>query len=246
MATGIMSVSPAPFVGALAETLPTYQLPVPPLAVEGATGIYDAATLLGNTGDSIASWASVGGVGPTLTPAGGGATSPTAPTLVFGSDGAPALRFDRTSKQTLGAAFVANQPRTLVSVARMTSYAGTTILEGILGSGPVSDYGQIQTITGAGIPRTYAGASLNLTGSSAAGGWHVFISVFSGTSSVIRMDGAEAIGAAGALNSGILSVASYLDIFSSIEVKKVINYPFALTLAQRNTLTTALKTQYGI
>lgn len=241
MATGLMQVSPAPFTGPLSATLPVY---VPPVPVPGATAVYNAQSLRYGNGESVNSWASVDGKGPILTPSGGGAPSPAAPLML--ADNVPAVRFVAASRHALGAAFPSGQPRSLVVVGKIRDYS-TGVLQGVVGSGQnPSALGQVLGILSTEVPRTYAGTALNLSNTRAGTGWHVWIAVFSGDNSVIAQDGAEATGPAGTQTSSLLTVGNIQGEFSNLDVREIISYPFALTKAQRDTITTTLRDRHGI
>lgn len=236
MANGILQVSPAPFTGERANSLPIY---IPGMPVAGASGIWDSRNIRQSVGSAVSTWAGIDGIGPTLTPSGAGAPSANAPTLVSTADGGQAVRFVATNKNALGAALPRTIPNTVVVVGRFTEIPTSAGLQALVGSGtPTSGLGQILASTD--IPRTYAGASLSLTGRHPGTGYHVFIAVFAGENSVIRMDGFESVGPAGNLGGNALSIASYQDKFSNIEVKKVAYYPFAMSFADREKTVAAL------
>lgn len=241
MATGIMQISPARFTGALADTLPQY---VPPLPVAGATGRWEADRIRQDVDTDVTAWPGVD-FGPILT-TGGVGISATAPTLIVGTGGTPSVQFDGVS-DALGVAQATPQPNTVVAVAAVKALTGgiTTIVSGGFDGVNIA---QVLGVNSSGRARAYDGASLDLTAAGAIGtGLHVWLAVYNGASSVIRVDATEATGSAGTNNQGgNLNLATYGSGFANVEIKSVIYYPFALDATQRSDIVTALRDRHGI
>lgn len=242
MSNGIMQIAPSSFVGEKAKTLPRYS---PPLPVPGATAVYSTYNLPQQAGELVTEWPSANGLGEKLTVVGAGSTLVDAKAPRMMADGS--VRFSRLNSETLGAPLNNSQPRTVVAVARVWKLQGqTSYLDAIVSSGQNKNaLGQVMAVNGSGTARTYAGGSINLTGFGVGTDWHVFISVFDGANSVIRVDNNELIGDAGVHTSSQIVLGSYQSQFSDIEVREVISYPGALSLEDRVTTVEKLKARYG-
>ncbi|UFS59460.1 hypothetical protein [Subtercola endophyticus] len=152
------------------------------------------------------------------------------------------VHFVKANSNSLGGALARVTPHTVATVVRWHT-ASATVLEAATGSGvPAVNVQGNSANTGM---RTYSGTALTVA-ATIGSPWHVYLSVFNGTSSVSRLDNlTEVTGDAGSGLGSVLSLGAFGTTFSNCDIKKVIYWPFAMTSTDRTTQVASLKTEYG-
>jgi hypothetical protein len=135
------------------------------------------------------------------------------------------------------AAITAMPVFTQVIVAKITS----TNTAAIMGSSPNANIGRYTTTWFMSGGTLLAGTTADTTG------WHIFIGVFNGASSVFRVDGTEAAGNAGANTMQQVRLFSGDNAsFTKGSIREAALYNRALTGPERTALHAHLAAKYGL
>lgn len=156
-----------------------------PSDIAGLAGWWDAADTgtISTSGSSVTSWADKSGSGPSFDPPGAAPS-----TGIVTRNGLNTISFDGVDdslQMSTGLVDLAVQPFTVAfAVKQDTKVSGCHFAD--LGTG-----GRRILCSGDSNWRIYANGSVVDSGVSADTNWHVFVAVFAGVSSVIRLDGVQ-------------------------------------------------------
>jgi len=178
---------------------------------------YDATELALTDGDSVSTWADETGNGYDLT----AGTAPSYQASEINSN--PAVAFDKANSEFLDVDFSAlSQPNTIFAVIRTDSVGeNERIWDSSTGVNDHSFYGS-------GSPTDYAiNAGVNLRDGAINTNNHIFTALYNGSSSVLRIDGSDAVsGDAGTTALDGYRLASLANgRYGSITVGEILIYP---------------------
>jgi len=208
-------------------------VPVPP---SGLTARFVAEEAGFVNGATVTSWGALTG-NYSLT-AGG------APVYTF-ANGKGYVETDGVDDYLQDATLDRTQPNTLVMVARYKTVANGKYLFATVTGNPNQ---QSVAIGGTGLRQMYAGSGAAVFGTTENTAWHVYIATFNGTTSELMVNGTvDASGDAKTNPADGLRLAASpaLDNFGSLQISEVLAYNRVLTSAEKTSLTTTLRSQYG-
>lgn len=218
---------------------------VPSLGVSGVLRRYVAAKA-GEAGVAlnaeVSNLASIGSTATTVTAS--GTTRP----LLISEGGRLLLRFDGTDDRMPSGSGdgIGTNPFTLYGVAKFRALPSSGFA-GIIGYG--SGTGYQLGISNTGASTIYRGSTLTGT-TVTAGTWHVFVGVFDGASSTLRVDSTETGGSVGtgSMSSGVVNLAPVAGgaSASAVDIAEAGIFARALNSTERATLAGNLAASYGL
>lgn len=218
--------------------LPLY-LPDLPAGVPAALRRYTAISAPASVGGPVASIANLGSAPGALVSASGGQS----PTLREATR--RYLEFDGTDDMMQAAASdaaIGTGPVTYYAVARFRASPAAANFWNVVAGG-TTDNTSILFNT-AGNVTAYRGTSYSGAQHTPGTAWHVFLGVFNGSSSVLRMDAAETTGTVGTTVPNTMVVGKATGV--PIDIAEVGAFGSALDATTRTTLVNYLATLYAL